>query len=54
MTKKRIIYPIEFDEADYRALKQNALDSRVTVAAIIRRLVAKYLGIVRRKNEKTN
>ena len=48
MTKK-IVYPVKFDEADYHDLKQNALDSKTTIAVIIRRLVAKYLGVVRRK-----
>ena len=49
MKNKTIVYPVKFDEADYLDLKQNALDGKVTVAAIIRRLVKKYLAIVRRK-----
>ena len=43
-----IVYPVKFNEADYLDLKQNALDNKVTVAEIIRRLVKKYLTIVRR------
>jgi len=46
--RKTIVYPVKFNEADYLDLKQNALDSKVTVAEIIRRLVKKYLTIVKR------
>ena len=47
MADKTIVYPVKFNEADYLDLKQNALDNKVTVAEIIRRLVKKYLAIVR-------
>ena len=50
--RKTIVYPVKFNEADYLDLKQNALDSKVTVAEIIRRLIKRYLVQIRPRVKK--